>query len=48
MQPIHCAAQEGHEDAVVMLISDFHVKPNAINDVINNTDFHLLDSVISY
>lgn len=26
-----------------MLISDFHVKPNAMNDV-NNTEFHLLYS----
>ena len=29
LQPIHYAAQQGHESAVMMLIKDFHVKPDA-------------------
>ena len=29
LQPIHYAAQEGHEAAVVMLIKDFNVNPDA-------------------
>ena len=28
--PIHHAAQEGHEDIVMILVDDFNVKPDAV------------------
>ena len=36
LQPIHYAAQEGHEDVVMMLVDDFNVKPDAVNSVCNH------------
>lgn len=33
LQPIHHAAQEGHEEVVRMLVDDFHVKPDATSNV---------------
>ena len=33
LQPIHHAAQEGHEEVVRMLIEDFHVKPDSTSNV---------------
>ena len=31
LQPIHHAAQEGHEDIVMILVDDFNVKPDAVS-----------------
>ena len=36
-QPIHQAAQEGHEDIVMILVDDFNVKPDAVNLVCSCT-----------
>ena len=33
LQPIHYAAQEGHEDTVMMLVDDFDVKPDVVSFV---------------
>ena len=33
LQPIHYAAQEGHEDIVMMLVNDFNIEPNVVNFV---------------
>lgn len=33
LQPIHHAAQEGHEEIVRMLVNDFHVKPDVTSNV---------------
>lgn len=33
LQPIHHAAQEGHVDVVIMLIEEFHQKPDALTNV---------------
>ena len=33
LQPIHYAAQEGHEEIVMMLVDDFNVEPNVVNFV---------------
>jgi len=30
LQPMHYAAQEGHEDIVMMLVDDFNVKPDVV------------------
>ena len=30
LQPIHHAAQEGHEDIVMILVDDFNVKPDVV------------------
>ena len=35
LQPIHYAAQEGHEDIVMMLVDDFNVEPDVVNFVRN-------------
>ena len=31
LQPIHHAAQEGHEDIVMILVDDFNVKPDVVS-----------------
>ena len=31
LQPIHHAAQEGHEDMVMILVDDFNVKPDVVS-----------------
>ena len=33
LQPIHHAAQEGHEDILMILVDDFNVRPDAITYV---------------
>ena len=33
IQPIHYAAQEGHEDIVMILVDDFNVKPDVVAQV---------------
>ena len=33
LQPIHHAAQEGHEDILMILVNDFNVRPDAVTYV---------------
>lgn len=44
LQPVHAAAQEGHEDVVKMLVEDFHIKPDAAGNVNQLSIFKLLVS----
>ena len=35
LQPIHFAAQIGHEDVIKLLVENFNIRPDAANSVKN-------------
>ena len=47
LQPIHHAAQEGHEDILMILVNDFNVRPDAVTYVRKGI-LHILNTMVLY